>query len=314
MGVGGIDLNLLVALRALLEDGNLTRAGERIGMRQPAMSTALARLRRHYDDELLVRVGRGFELTPLANLLLPSVQETLRLAEDALAVAPKFDPGSSDRAFSLMMSDYTVTVLGKPLLQRVSELAPTVRLDLVSPIPPDARTTDRVILDHDFLVAPLGYGFRWSSRFLYRDRFVCVVDPHNERIRKGYLSMEDLRELPHAVATFGQTNLTPADRVLEELRVERQIRVSIVDWLALPFAVAGTRLVALVPELLAHEVAHTAGVAVVEPPFGRVDLVEAVWWHPSRLADPGHQWLQSILEEVATSVSAKLSGRTDLLT
>ena len=79
MALGGIDLNLLVILQALLEEGNVTRAGARLGLPQPAMSNALARLRRHYRDELLLRIGNGYDLTPLARSLLPSVQESARL-------------------------------------------------------------------------------------------------------------------------------------------------------------------------------------------------------------------------------------------
>ncbi len=81
MSLGGTDLNLMVALKALLEEGNVTKAGAKIGKSQPAMSTALARLRRHYQDELLVRVGRDYELTPFAKALVPSVQQTLQCVE-----------------------------------------------------------------------------------------------------------------------------------------------------------------------------------------------------------------------------------------
>ena len=111
MTVGGMDLNLLVALRAMLEEANVTRAGERIGMAQPAMSTALARLRRHYRDDLLVRVGRDYELTPFARSLLPVVEQTMPLIEQALALSDDFDPATSTRAFSITMSDYAFSVL-----------------------------------------------------------------------------------------------------------------------------------------------------------------------------------------------------------
>ena len=94
-GLRGADLNLLVVLGALLEERNLTHAGERISMSQPAMSAALARLRKHFDDELLVREGRGYVLTPLAERTLPLVQQAIRQAEVALEVPPDFDPATS---------------------------------------------------------------------------------------------------------------------------------------------------------------------------------------------------------------------------
>ncbi len=97
MALGGIDLNLLVILQALLEEGNVTRAGVRLGMPQPAMSNALARLRRHYRDELLVRTGNGYDLTPLARSLLPSVQESTRLMGTRSPSAGRSAPGRGPR-------------------------------------------------------------------------------------------------------------------------------------------------------------------------------------------------------------------------
>jgi DNA-binding transcriptional LysR family regulator len=300
-GIGGIDLNLLVTLGALLEERNLTRAGEKINMSQPTMSGALARLRLHFGDELLVRSGRQYVLTPTAERLLPAVQEALRQVERTLDVTPEFDADTSQRQFSLALSDYAVTVLIEPLLRRVHELAPGVGLEL-SPIPPDMQESDRGLLQHDLLIGPLGFRFLGRSEVVFRDRFVCIADPANPRLRDGWLSLADLGELPHAVATFGHAMLNPAERALEELGVRRNVQVSTVGWLSLPFVVAGTDLVAVVPERLARRVAAAAGVAVAEPPFGRVELVEAAWWHPMRTADPALAWLRTILAEAAQSL------------
>jgi DNA-binding transcriptional LysR family regulator len=300
-GIGGIDLNLLVTLGALLEERNLTRAGEKINMSQPTMSGALARLRLHFGDELLVRSGRQYVLTPAAERLLPAVQEALRQVERTLDVAPEFDAETSERQFSLALSDYAVTVLIEPLLRRVHELAPGVGLEL-SPIPPDMQESDRGLLQHDLLIGPLGFRFLGRSEVVFRDRFVCIADPANPRLRDGWLSLADLGELPHAAATFGHAMLNPAERALEELGVRRNVQVSTVGWLSLPFVVAGTDLVAVVPERLARRVAAAAGVVVAEPPFGRVELVEAAWWHPMRAADPALAWLRSILVQASQSL------------
>ena len=114
MDLGAFDLNTLDALRALLEEGNLTHAGAKVGLAQPAMSQVLGRYRRHFDDELLVRVGREYELTPLARDLLPHVQEALRLLRATLRVDETFDPATSDRLFTVAASDYAMTVLLAP--------------------------------------------------------------------------------------------------------------------------------------------------------------------------------------------------------
>jgi DNA-binding transcriptional LysR family regulator len=128
MPLGGTDLNLMVALRALLEEVNVTRAGAKIGKSQPAMSTALARLRRHYQDELLVRVGRDYELTPFARALVPSVQQTLQSdpAVSALTVPPtphgtkirinEFPPGVVSPLHRTQSVDYAIVLDGEVML------------------------------------------------------------------------------------------------------------------------------------------------------------------------------------------------------
>jgi DNA-binding transcriptional LysR family regulator len=304
MAVGGMDLNLLVALRALLEEVNVTRAGQRINMSQPAMSTALAKLRRHYRDELLVRVGREYELTPLARSMLPAIQRSMPKVAAALDLRDDFDPATSGRAFTIALSDYALTVLNGPLMRCIASRAPGVAVDM-SPVPPDMHVSDRGLLRFDFLVGPLGYGFHGKGETLFRDRFVCVVDPHNKRLADGSLSLRDFEALPHASATFGP-NLTPIDHALSLMGVVRNIRVSTVGWLPLPFAVAGTDLVAVLPELLARQVSQLANVTVAEPPFGHVDIVEALWWHPTREMDPGHRWLLAVLRECSASIADPL--------
>jgi DNA-binding transcriptional LysR family regulator len=299
--VSSIDINLLIALAALLEERNLTRAGEKLNMSQPTMSGALARLRRHFDDELLVRDGRQYRLTPLAEQILPDVRDALRQVERTLDARPGFDPATSTRAFSLAMSDYAVTVLVEPLMRRVHELAPNVTLEL-TPIPPDMADSDRGILRYDLLIAPLGYRFPADCEEVFRDRFVCITDPANPRLTDGRLTMEDLSALPHAAPTFGQRGvLNSVDRVLDDLHVTRHVQVTTVGWLPVPFVVAGTDLVAVVPERLARRVAATAGVVVCEPPFGTVELIEAAWWHPTRGQDAALRWLRSIATEAVAT-------------
>jgi DNA-binding transcriptional LysR family regulator len=299
MALGGMDLNLLTCLQALLEESNVTRAGRRLQMGQPAMSVALAKLRRRFDDELLTRRGRDYELTPLAAELLPEVQEAVRLVNAALLMEEDFTPSTSERLFKFTMSDYAIAVVHDPLLDRIRELAPHLRLQ-VDPLAPDARRSERVLVDYDVLIGPLGYGFPGQSRLLWKDRFVCLVDAHNPRLTGGGLTLEDLSALPHAVATFGQGNLTPVDRAFDEKRIERRIEVQVAGWLPLPFVIEGTDMVAVVPERLArmHSAPH-GPLVTVEPPFGEVELIEGYWFAASRRSDAAHRWLFQRFDEVA---------------
>jgi DNA-binding transcriptional LysR family regulator len=306
-GISGLDLNLLVPLEALLENQNVTRAGQRINMSQPTMSNALARLRLQFGDELLVRSGRRYVLTPTAERLLPAVQDALRQVELTLSRALEFDPATSARRFSVALSGCSIAVLSEPLLRRVRELAPGVRLELW-PIALSIQEADRGLLQHDLLIAPMGFRAGGQPEVIFRDRFMYVVDPGNPRLRDGRLSLEDLAALPHAAAMLPHAELDPVGQVLDGLGVARDVHVTTAGWLPLPYVVAGTDLVAAVPERLARQVARAARVAIAEPPFGRVELVEAAWWHPMRAADPALVWLHDILTEAAESVLAEKSA------
>ena len=293
-----IDLNLLLALGALLEDRNLTRAGERIGMSQPAMSAALARLRRHFGDDLLEREGRGYKRTVLGEQLLSTVREALRQVEATMQRSPRFDPAESDREFSIAASDYAVTILADPLLRLVKRTAPRIRLNL-HPLPASLPSSSQVLSTEDLLIGPVGYDFPGRHAELFRDRFVCVVDAANPWLRDGRLTLDDLSRMPHAAPTFAPGSRTPVDRVLDELGVAPRVRVTVFGWLSVPFVLAGTEMVAIMPERMARLAVRGAPLAILEPPFDLVELVEAAYWHPSRTDDPAVRWLLSTMKEAA---------------
>jgi len=311
MALGGMDLNLLVILQALLEEGNVTHAGVRLGMPQPAVSNALARLRRHYRDELLLRAGNGYDLTPLARSLLPSVQAATSLIGQA------FFPGQADRSpaggrvFNICLSDYAMTVLGEPLLRRVNDLAPDagIQLCLAAGAVPDG---DRGQLGYDLLIGPPPVQSAGQAEVIVRDRLVYVADPANPRLRAGAdgswrLTAEDLAALPHATTRFPDAGSDPAAMALLRQGITPNVVLTTGGWLPLPFLVAGTDLVAAVPERLARRVSSAAGVTMVEPPFGTVELLEAAWWHPLHATNPALTWLRGIVAEVAASLPPALS-------
>ncbi|WP_210588679.1 LysR family transcriptional regulator [Streptomyces sp. GESEQ-35] len=300
MGLGAIDLNLLVALEALLEEKNVTHAGVRLSTSQSAMSGSLARLRRHFNDELLVRVGREYELTPLAERLLPVVQASLHKAEEALSLTRHFEPARSRQRFSIVMSDYVMTVLVEPLLRALAREAPGVRIDF-HPLVHGQPENETHLRCHDLMVVPLGYRLPGISEAVMHDRFVCIVDPDNPRLAEGRLTLGDLAEMPHAASAFGKS-LTPADRQLETLGIVPRVQVSAPGFSVLPFLVGGTDLVALVPERLARRYEGFARCAVVPTPFPDVPLVEAMHWHHNRHADPAHRWLRETVRAVGAAL------------
>jgi len=305
MASGGYDLNLLVPLRALLEEANVTRAGQRVQLGQSSMSSALSRLRTVFNDELLVRVGRDYELTPFARLLLPQVQATLPMVERVLANEPEPDPSSTRRTLSIMVTDYGILRLQKAI-SRVLAQAPGIRIETL-PLPERPMESERDLVSNDFVVAVPGIGIDGEHAPLLEDDYVCLLDADNPAIASGTLSLDDFIALPQAVAQFGRQHFTPADRRLRELGLDRsEPRVTASSFLPLLSVVAGTDLVAVVPRVLAERLGPMTGTVGVEPPFGEVAIPLELWWHPSHDADPIHRWFrESLLSEMSAAGAAE---------
>jgi DNA-binding transcriptional LysR family regulator len=305
-----VDANLLLALHALLEERNLTHAGERMTMSQPAMSGALARLRKHFDDELLVRVGRGFELSPLAEQLRPVVEEAVEAAEAVLGNQREFDPRSSTRRFTVSMSEYAMTVLAEPLTRLVAEHAPgcSVAMEPIDVAPGQFETQLR---RRDLIIGPLGFEFPGRTQPVFTDHLVCVVARDNNRLVDGALSLEDLREMPHAVAEFGAAGdrRRPLEVEMERQGVlDRTILVQVTSLLTLPFAVGGTQMCAFVPARLASRCADVLDLVIAATPLEAVQITEAAHWHQRRDTEPAVVWLRRLLYDVAVSVEDQLTG------
>lgn len=296
-----VDANLLPVLHALLEERNLTRAGARVSLSQPAVSGALTRLRGHFGDELLVRTGRGFELTPLAVELQRPVGRAVEAA-DSLLGGQVFVPSVSRRRFSVSMSEYAMTVVAEPLARAVHAMAPgcSMVFDTIETDPDEPQ-----LLRRDLMVGPVGFGLPGRRQPLFTDRLVCIVDRANPRLRDGALNLADLREMPHAVAEF--TARGPHERPLEPLARQaglgdRHVAVTVTSLLTLPYVVAGTGLVGFVPSRLARRCEPVLGVRVARTPLPVIEIVVAAHWHDRRTDDPAVQWLRHVLHDVSVEL------------
>src|SRR4051794_4209792 len=195
MNLARLDLNLLVSLDALLQQRSVTRAAAQMGLSQPALSASLARLRRHFGDELLTRVGNEYRLTPLAVQLKDLVRIAMSGVERVFAAQTEFDPASSTREFSVLVSDYVVVVLGDTVAALLAEEAPHTRLRLTPHSPAIIERADQVLLGTDLLLLPHGFVTDLAHRDLYRDEWVCVVSSDNPVVDEG-LTVEHLQTLP----------------------------------------------------------------------------------------------------------------------
>ncbi|WP_405964973.1 LysR family transcriptional regulator [Streptomyces sp. NBC_00723] len=305
MYLSGLDLNLVLSLRALLEERNVTRAGQRIGLSQPAMSAALARLRRHFDDELLSRVGGQYELTALGRALLDRTATACDLLERVFSSRAEFVPGSEEHEFTLLSSDYAVAVFGAELARTVHAEAPGVRLRFQRPPTDVTEETATLLSTADGLLMPHGVISGFPTVELFTDGWAFLVAETNDEVGDR-LTMDDLARLPWV--TYQRTYDAPAARQLSMLGIEPRVEVSVDSFQVLPFLVAGTRRIALVQQRLAEQLRGVAAVRVMVAPYEVVPLQEALWWHPVHTHDAAHMWLRDTAARVGAELSALASG------
>ncbi|HEU0103367.1 MAG TPA: LysR family transcriptional regulator [Mycobacteriales bacterium] len=299
MNLVNLDLNLLVSLNALLEEQGVTRAASRLGLSQPALSASLARLRRHFGDELLVRSGRGYELTPIGLHLRARSVVALAATERVFASQGAFDPTTSQRKFTLLASDYGMTVLGGPLCDLLHEQAPGVQVRL-------AMHTSEIIergLDGlravDGLLLPHGFLTDLPHQDVFADHWVCLVAEDNPLVGDE-LTLEVLAELPWVLTYHTPAAFTPAAQQLRVLGLDPRVHAVVESFLALPYLVAGSRRVGLVQARIARGLGALSGIRTLPCPWDVVPLIEALWWHPVYDTDPEHLWLRSVLSQVTT--------------
>lgn len=310
MTLRGFDLNLVPALSALLQEQNVTRAAERLSMGQPAMSAALARLRRHFDDPLLVRRKGTYTLSTLAESLIEPVAEAMKALEVATDGHREFDAATSERCFTIAASDYVSLVFLRPLLARLMIDAPKIRLRVAPVVTDMSLLLNQGILD--LVIAPVeiaGPLMRLPRKALFEDRFVLAADRDNPMLSDfaglddapdpdaGHtgvgIDMDLLQRLPFAAFTGALRSLV--DVRLEERGVELQIDVSSEAFLLVPMLLPGTKLVCFTQERLARLMAESAHLKLYRSPVDIGGLRECLFWGRRSIHDPAHRWLRSTL-------------------
>ena len=297
--LAALDLNLLVALRALLSERNVTRAAARLARSQSATSHALARLRELYDDPLLVRSGRQLDLTPRAVALLPTLERGLGDLERTLTAEPAFQARTARRSFTISMADYSQAVLLGPLLARLRAEAPGLDLTaLAFPHSLESLETGRVDLAI-LLREPTPPGY--SSSRLLSEGFATVVRRGHPRVpaRERKLALATFLALDHVVVAPGGTPGSMVDTQLERRGLRRRVAARVSSFLMAPLLVSQSDLVSTGPERLLRQLAAHLPIRLLDPPIRlprfHLDLV----WHSRRDHDPAHRWLRALIGQVA---------------
>jgi DNA-binding transcriptional LysR family regulator len=289
--LASIDLNLLVPLDALLTERSVTKAAAAVGLSQPAMSNALARLRRLLSDELLTRVGREYELTDRARSLVEPLAETLRVIRTEVLTPPGFDPATSSRTFAVAATNATALAVLPTLIRDLSATAPGVTLRVL-PLPPSADE----FLAHggvDVVLLPDVLPTTLPRERLFDERWVCVVDADNDRVGDE-LPLDLFTALPHVVYE-SEAGRTAADVALEAMGLHGTIRIRVKDFLLIPLLLRGTPMVAVVQERLGLRLAAVGMLRVLAPPVPLPNLGIDLVWNPRRNGDPALAWLRSRL-------------------
>ncbi len=294
MNLVNIDLNVLVALDALLEQRSVTRAAEQLNLSQPALSASLARLRRHFGDQLLTRSGNEYRLTPLAVQLKDRTRAALGSVERVFAAEPDFDPATSAREFSIVLSDYASSTFGPQLVRLLTEQAPHARLRLIANTPAVVDRAAAELLRTDLLVLPHGFVHDLSHQDLYRDGWRFVVSADNTDVGEA-LTFRQLETMPWLLTYFGPNASTPAMRELRLRGITPRVQVVTENFLTVSRLVAGSPRVAVLQRRLADRLPAELGVRAVDGPLDLAPLVEAMWWHPVYDDDPEHTYLRQLV-------------------
>jgi DNA-binding transcriptional LysR family regulator len=296
-----LDLNLLVALDALLKERSVTRAAETLNLSASAMSNSLARLREYFEDELLVQIGRKMELTPRAETLQEAVRDVLLRIDSTIAAPPAFEPHTSDRMFRIFASDYTQLVLAPAMLALAAQARSTVRFEFAPQVSEPARYLERG--EADLLIIPTGFMSPDHPReVLYRENFVCTVWRHGA-MAEGELSFERYVAAEHVVMQPAGGRADAFEGwFLKRYGITRRVSVRTYSFITLPGLVVGTDRIATVHERVARRLAGAWPLEIRPTPMAIDGMEQAMQWHKFRTNDPGLTWLRGLLVEAAKRI------------
>ena len=228
-----VDLNLMLALDALLRERSVTRAAQALGLSQPALSSSLAKLRRYFRDDLLIRVGNNYELTPMAVFLAERTSDAMAAAGKVFGTQENFDPVTSDREFTLYLSDYAISVLSAPLSRLTRAQAPGVRIRILQQSHRLIEEATEILRDSDGILLPHGFISDARSIDLFTDRFVCLVATENDTVGDS-IELDQLARMPMVVAFHSSRASAAAVMQLRLAGVEPWIDIATESFLAVP--------------------------------------------------------------------------------
>lgn len=298
MNLASIDLNLLVAFDVLLAEQSVTRAARRLGLSQPAMSSALGRLRRLIGDPILVRTTTRMVPTPRATELVGPVRQILNQVEAALSTPAPFDPASTRRRFRIATNDYVECVLLPKLVREIAREAPGIDLDVVQlgpTYPEEGLQTGKLDL-------AIGFAHNVPAQLhsfdLFNDRFICAVRADHPTVGRR-ITPRQYADLPHIMVApmGGVTGIV--DSALSLHHLERRVAVTVPHFVVTPLVVAQSDCIVTLAERVARSFADVLPLRLLKPPVLLPAIRVAMAWHERSGHDPAQQWLRDTLKRIS---------------
>ncbi|HVY28171.1 MAG TPA: LysR family transcriptional regulator [Polyangiaceae bacterium] len=296
--LSGLDLNLLVVLRALLSERHVTRAAQQLGLSQSAASHALSRLRELYADPLLVRSGRELVPTPRALALLPQLERGLNeLAASVQGPAP-FEPKLARAQFRIVVDDYTQALVLPRLLNILQHEAPGLDVKAVAHPNPVEEVESG---NFDLATSPKrAYPSSFSQRLLGRDSFMCMLRKGHPLLAGGKsLTLKRYLELGHLLVAPGGTSGSIVDTELEKRGLSRRVVLTVSSFLVAPFVIAESDLISTAPARLLRLLSLNFPIVLCKPPLALAGFDHCLIWHSRRDHDPAHRWLRDAFVRAA---------------
>jgi len=297
------DLQLLAALDVLVAEGHVSRAAERLGLSQPAMSGLLARLRKTFDDPLLLRTARGMVPTPRALEIADQARALLEKAHALMQTARPFEPVKAERTFRIIATDYVLMVALPPIQALLEAQAPGIGIDARPPNPKrvlELLASGQIDLGIGYLLEP-PRGLR--TRLLFREPSVCIARRGHPTVR-GKLSLAQYQTADHLrISPAGAGHYARmVETALIDLRIRRSGELTVPNFLVAPAIVARSNLLATVPQRIAKSFAGSLPLQVLEPPVSLPVLQVSLYWHERAHKDPLHRWMRNLVIEATREV------------
>jgi DNA-binding transcriptional LysR family regulator len=303
MDFHGIDLNLLVAFDALMNERNVTRAALQVGVSQPAMSAALARLRTLLGDPLFLRSADGLLPTPRARDLGAPIAQVLRQIEATMIKQPGFEPENASMTFKLGLQDYPTIVLLPALLAALQASAPGIALNVHAFNDRDAAVAllDAGMIDLAIGVAPADTDGRIMSRPLLRDEFVTIV-ASDHAAAKGAMDLDTYLALQHVLVSPEGHGHGLVDQALAQRGKQRKLALTLPHNFVVPSVVGQSSLAATLLKRVALQAQARHRLTLFAPPIALPDIVFHLVWHRRSDTHPAQRWFREFIEKHAAAL------------